>query len=110
MAKVFRVGMIGCGGIANRHATILQRLERTELAGFCDIAEERAVEFNEKYAEGRGKVYSDYHVMLRRVPLDVVYICLPPFAHSDEVKAAAATVELVPCSTRMNEPVRRFTE
>jgi predicted dehydrogenase len=90
VAKLFRVGMIGCGGIANRHATILQRLARTELAAFCDIAEERAAEFNEKYAEGRGKVFSDYHVMLKRVPLDVVYICLPPFAHSDEVKAAAA--------------------
>ena len=24
-----------------------------------------------------------------KVPLDVVYICLPPFAHSDEVERAA---------------------
>ena len=82
--------MIGCGGIANRHATILQKLERTELAAFCDIAEERARDFAAKYAEGKPPVFSDYHVMLERVPLDVVYICLPPFAHSDEVEAAAA--------------------
>ena len=50
---LFRVGMIGCGGIANRHATILQKLERTELVAFCDIAEERARDFNEKYADCR---------------------------------------------------------
>jgi hypothetical protein len=30
VAKVFRVDLIGCGGIANRHATILQKLVRTE--------------------------------------------------------------------------------
>jgi UDP-N-acetyl-2-amino-2-deoxyglucuronate dehydrogenase len=90
VAKRFRVGMIGCGGIANRHATILQKLERTELAAFCDIAEERARDFSAKYAEGKPPVFRDYHVMLEKVPLDVVYICLPPFAHTDEVEAAAA--------------------
>jgi predicted dehydrogenase len=28
--------------------------------------------------------------MFERVPMDVVYICLPPFAHTDEVEQAAA--------------------
>ena len=90
MAKVFRVGLIGCGGIANRHATILQKLERTELAAFCDIAVERAREFAEKYAGGKPPVFADYHQMIEKVPLDVVYICLPPFAHADEVEVAAS--------------------
>jgi predicted dehydrogenase len=89
VARVFRVGLIGCGGIANRHATILQNLERTELVAFCDIAEERARDFNEKYADGKAKVFSDYHQMFEKEPLDVVYICLPPFAHADEVEVAA---------------------
>src|SRR5260370_40861870 len=89
-AKVFGVGLIGCGGIANRHATILQKLERTELAAFCDIAVERAREFAEKYAGGKPPVFADYHQMIGKVPLDVVYVCLPPFAHEDEVEEAAA--------------------
>jgi predicted dehydrogenase len=82
--------MIGCGGIANRHATILQRLDRTEIVAFCDIAVERAHDFAEKYAGGKPPVFSDYHEMVQKVPLDVVYVCLPPFAHSDEVEVAAA--------------------
>ena len=58
MPKLFRVGMIGCGGIANRHATILQKLERAELAAFCDIAEDRARDFSKKYADGKPPVFA----------------------------------------------------
>jgi predicted dehydrogenase len=90
VAKLFRVGMIGCGGIANRHATILEKLDRTELVAFCDIAVERARDFAEKYADGKPPVFSHYHKMFEKVPLDVVYVCLPPFAHADEVEVAAA--------------------
>ena len=90
VAKVFRVGMIGCGGIANRHATILEKLDRTELVAFCDIAVERARDFAQKYADGKPPTFSDYHEMIEKVALDVVYICLPPFAHADEVEVAAA--------------------
>ena len=105
MARVFRVGMIGTGGIANRHATILQKLVRTELVAFCDIVEEQARQFNEKYADGKGKVYTDYHVMLEKTPLDVVYVCLPPFAHSDEVEAAAATARVTAAPVAGEETV-----
>src|SRR5438093_88138 len=85
----FRVGLIGCGGIANRHATILAGLQNVELAAFCDIEGSRAAQYAQKYAAGKPPVFTDYHEMFAQVPLDVVYICLPPFAHSDEVERAA---------------------
>src|SRR5437879_6101885 len=85
----FRVGLIGCGGIANRHATILAALENVELAAFCDIEGSCAQQFATKYAGGRPPVFTDYHEMFQKVELDVVYVCLPPFAHSDEVERAA---------------------
>lgn len=85
----FRVGLIGCGGIANRHATILKGLEQVTLAAFCDIDGSRGTAFAEKYGTGKPPVYTDYHEMYAQTPLDVVYICLPPFAHTDEVERAA---------------------
>src|SRR5262245_16120988 len=85
----FRVGLIGCGGIANRHATILKGLANVEFAAFCDIDGARATQFAGKYAAGKPPVFTDYHEMFAKAPLDVVYVCLPPFAHTDEVERAA---------------------
>ena len=56
MADPFNVGMIGCGGIANRHAGVLSKLEAVNLVAFCDIAEDRATGFNEQYAESREQI------------------------------------------------------
>jgi predicted dehydrogenase len=87
----FRVGLIGCGGIAHMHATVLTGLKgRTQLVAFCDVAQERAEEYNQKYAAGKGAVYTDFNRMFEQEKLDIVYICLPPFAHSNEVEVAAA--------------------
>lgn len=87
--RQFRVGLIGCGGIANHHATILHGLKNVEIAAFCDIEGERVRQFSEKYAKGKAETFTDYGAMFDRVPLDVVFICLPPFAHRDEVEQAA---------------------
>ena len=35
-----RTAIIGCGGIANRHAECLAGLEDVQLVGFCDRAAE----------------------------------------------------------------------
>ena len=81
-----RVGLIGCGGIANAHTRALSTLEEVELKAFADIVEEKAKSFAERYG---GNAYVDWHEMLDKEKLDIVYICLPPFAHSDEVMVAA---------------------
>jgi predicted dehydrogenase len=86
----FRAGLIGCGGIANHHARILAGLENVELVAFCDIEAERARQFAEKYSEGSAATFTAYAEMFDRSPMDVVFICLPPFAHRDEVEQAAA--------------------
>ncbi|MCX8171134.1 MAG: Gfo/Idh/MocA family oxidoreductase [Candidatus Bathyarchaeota archaeon] len=84
--RKFNVGFIGCGGIAVTHAERLKTLEEIHMAAFADIVKERAKIMAEKYG---GRYYSDWREMLNRENLDIVYICLPPFAHSDEVMVAA---------------------
>jgi len=81
-----RVGMIGCGGIARVHGERLSKLDEVQLAAFADIVSEKAAAFSESYG---GKAYTDWHEMLDCERLDIVYVCLPPFSHDDEVMVAA---------------------
>ena len=86
----FRTGLIGCGGIANHHMSIISDLrDKMEMVAFCDIAEERAKSFAEKYKYPNAKLFTDFTKMYEQMNLDLVYICLPPFAHSNEVDLAA---------------------
>ena len=43
MEKKIRVGIIGCGGIANgKHMPSLAKIDKCEMVAFCDIIVERA--------------------------------------------------------------------
>jgi predicted dehydrogenase len=86
---VLRIGLIGCGGIANTHMQVLSNISEVQLVSFCDVVEDRAKEFSNRYAKGNATVYSDFSRMLEREMLDAVYVCLPPFAHMNEVELAA---------------------
>jgi predicted dehydrogenase len=86
-----KVAFIGCGGIARAHANVLAGLSgRAQMVAFCDIARERAQAFSDEHEKGAGLVFTDYAHMLDEIELDLAYICLPPFAHGNEVELAAA--------------------
>ena len=85
-----RTAILGTGGFAHRHAKVLAGLPReVELAAFCNRTPAKAEAFATQYAGGKAQVFTDYHEMLEAVPLDLLVICLPPFAHQDEVELAA---------------------
>jgi predicted dehydrogenase len=84
--NALRTAILGCGKIARRHAEVLASLKEVNLVGFCDQAIENARSFNESF--GPGKVFTDHEQMFSDLNLDLVYICLPPYAHSNEVKLA----------------------
>jgi len=81
-----RVGVIGCGGIARVHTARLAGMDEVRLVAFADVVKEKAAAFSREYG---GNIYTDWHEMLDRESLDIVYICIPPFAHTDEVMVAA---------------------
>lgn len=90
MTQRLRTAILGCGGFAHRHARSLKQLENDfEMVGFCNRTVEKAAAFSQQYTNGQAPVFSDHHQMFEQVPLDVVIICLPPYAHSDEVQIAA---------------------
>ena len=69
-----RIGIVGCGAIANLHAASYQKLgDRVELVACCDVEKERADAFVERY--GFKKSYSDEKQMLEECELDAVSVC-----------------------------------
>ncbi len=49
MSDKIRVGIIGCGGIANgKHMPAISKVKEVEMVAFCDTMEERAIEAAKK--------------------------------------------------------------
>ena len=84
--KPLRTGIMGCGRIAKRHATILAGLSDVSLVAFCDDNRDSAQSFQQEFK--CGEVYTDYSRMFAEQDLNLVYVCLPPFAHKNEVELA----------------------
>jgi predicted dehydrogenase len=86
MNKPLRAGVVGCGKIAKRHAAQLVALKNVQLVSCCDHKLENAAAFSLEF--GGCRPYTDCEAMFAELDLDLVYICLPPFAHRNEVELA----------------------
>lgn len=101
MSKV-RIGIIGCGGIANnKHLPALHKLEEVELVAFCDIIPERAVEAAKKYGIEGARTYEDYHELLRDDTIEVIHVLTPNRMHSEITVAALEAGKHVMCEKPM---------
>jgi myo-inositol 2-dehydrogenase/D-chiro-inositol 1-dehydrogenase len=79
-----RIGLIGAGVMARRHAEVLRGLEAT-VAAVCDADRARA----DGLASGAGAaVFADWRAMLDGARLDAVFVCTPPAAHAEPAIAA----------------------
>ena len=67
MDRIVKIGIIGCGGIANgKHMPALSRVPNAKMVAFCDIIPERAEKARAKYGTPDAKVYVDYKELLNR--------------------------------------------
>lgn len=83
MSDILRIGIIGCGGIANgKHMPALKKQKDVQLVAFCDIIEERAVKAAKDYGTPDAKTYTDYKELLKDKTIDVVHVCTPNKEHS----------------------------
>jgi UDP-N-acetyl-2-amino-2-deoxyglucuronate dehydrogenase len=85
--KKLNFGIIGCGRIAYKHAEAIKKNVKANLLCVCDILEERAAEYKDKY--GAEAHFTDYRKMLEYSGLDVVNICTPSGMHAEMGIAAA---------------------
>lgn len=82
MDKV-KVGIIGCGGIANgKHLPSIKKLGRAEIAAFCDLIPERAEKAKKEYGTEESLVFTDYKELLAIDEIEAVYVLTPNRSHS----------------------------
>lgn len=102
MSKVYRVGVIGCGGIANgKHLPSLSRQDKVQVVAFCDIIKERAESAAEQYGNADAVVYTDYLELLKDASIDIVHVLTPNDAHADISIAALEAGKHVMCEKPM---------
>ena len=86
-----RTGFLGSGSYAQRHAQILATLpDEVELVAFCDRNEWKAQALADEFTHGQARVFTAQQDLFNQADLDLLFICLPPYGHSDEVEQAAA--------------------
>ena len=82
MEKKYRVGLIGCGGIAKgAHIPAYLAEGRAKIVALCDIKKDRA-EALKKTLFRDADVYEDYRELLKDESIDYVDICTPNYLHS----------------------------
>jgi predicted dehydrogenase len=102
MSRTYRIGLIGCGGIANgKHMPSLKKLNNVQMVAFCDIVEERAQKAATEYGAEGSKVYTDYRELLSDASIDIVHVCTPNDSHAEITIAALEAGKHVMCEKPM---------
>ncbi len=84
MDRIVKVGIIGCGGIANgKHMPSLKAIPNVRMVAFCDIIIEKAEKAAKEYGTPDAKVYKDYKELLADPEIEVVHVLTPNREHAD---------------------------
>ena len=96
-----RIGLVGTGGIGNQHAKTYKPIKGIELVAVCDIFEEKALQFAEKWGVPKKNVFTDFNKMVEMDKLDAVAVCTYNQAHKDPSVAALNAGKHVLCEKPM---------
>lgn len=101
MSKTIRVGIIGCGQIAQTHLTNYSKMsaDDVKVVAVADINEACARQSGEKYAVAN--VYTDFRKLLERDDTDAVDVCLHNNFHRGATEAALRAGKHVYCEKPM---------
>jgi len=89
MPNTVRVGIIGCGAIAQRlHVPDYAHCPQAQITAFCDTNRDKAQALADQYAPD-AKIYTDYKRMLAEDSCQAVSVCLPNYLHGSVSIAAA---------------------
>ena len=73
MEKKLKIGLLGCGAIAQiAHLPALRKAENVELTAICDVAEDLLNAMGDRYAVSDR--YTDHHEFLEKADMDAVLI------------------------------------
>ena len=78
-----RLGIIGCGGISERHAKGAAQSDEVDIVACCDVRLDAAEEWGRSH--GCERAYGEYRTMLREHDLDGVILATWPTQHHEHV-------------------------
>lgn len=81
---MLRIGIVGCGKIADSHASQIQRIKGTEIVAACDREPLMAQQLCERF--GVKQQFTDLGEMLETARPDLVHITTPPRHHFEAAK------------------------
>ena len=82
---MLKVAIVGCGKIADSHASQIQRIKGCEIVGVCDREPLMARQLSQRFAVKQQ--FNDFAKLLDAARPDVVHITTPPQSHFDLAKA-----------------------
>ncbi|MFG0287500.1 MAG: Gfo/Idh/MocA family protein [Rhodopirellula sp. JB044] len=74
------IGVIGAGGMASGNIKSAEKW--LDVVAVADVDSKRADSFNDKFSDGKAKVYNDYRAMLDRDDIEVLHIATPDHWHT----------------------------
>jgi predicted dehydrogenase len=105
---VLKVGMIGCGGIAERRHIpgLLERPDAVEIVAMADVDGGRLNVLAAQVGVTADHCYLDYNSLLEREKLDLLVVATPLAYHEAVVMAAAGRVPIVLVEKPLSSEVR----
>lgn len=83
MSKKLKIGVIGCGGIANgAHFPGYDNIDTIEITAVCDIVEAKAKAAAKRFNLPESAAYTDFKELIANADVDAVDICTPNYLHS----------------------------
>ncbi len=76
---MLKIGIVGCGKIADQHVEAIHRIPDCEVVALCDREPLMAKQLGERF--GISACFSELSEMLKAARLDVVHITTPPQSH-----------------------------
>ena len=102
MSKKLKVGIIGCGAIAEqKYVLAIKSIPEAEVVAFCDIIPEKAEATAKLFNAENPAIYKDYNELLKDDSIDVIHVCTPNISHAPITVAALKAGKHVLCEKPM---------
>ncbi len=103
MGAIYRVGIVGLGGISRIHARSAFDSQKAELCAACDVSQEAVDRFVVEFELKRG--YLDLEEMLRSEDLDIAIVCTwgPLHAEVSNRIARSGSVQAILCEKPISQ-------
>ncbi|MEJ0056281.1 MAG: Gfo/Idh/MocA family oxidoreductase [Bacteroidota bacterium] len=108
MSKIWNVGILGPGKIANRFASCFQFVPQAKVYAIASRDENKAKEFAATY--GADKHYASYEALVKDPAVDLIYIATPHPFHHEHAMLCLKNGKAVLCEKPLALNLRQVTE